>query len=72
MAKKNKTDGGGSDRPDRHKHRLVGLRLSGPMREAAEGLARRERRTLAAMCKLLVEEALIARGVIEGPEEGGD
>jgi hypothetical protein len=70
MAKKKDTGNGGG--ADRHKHRLVGLRLSGPVREAAERLARRVRRTLAAMCRLLVEEGLVARGLIEPQGESED
>jgi hypothetical protein len=65
MAKKKQTDGGA----DRHKHRLVGLRLGPGVREAAEGLARRERRSLAQTCAILIEEGLTARGLWSPPAE---
>jgi hypothetical protein len=59
MAKK-KTDPGGAG--DRHRHTAVGLRLPPELRATVESLAREERRSLAQMCAILVEEGLAARG----------
>ena len=47
--------------PSGHKHRLVGLRLEESVREAVQALATAERRSLAQMCAILVEEAMAAR-----------
>jgi hypothetical protein len=71
MAKKRKSEGAGAA-SDRHLHRMVGLRLPASVREAAERVARRERRSLAQLCGILVEEALQARGEWQPPEEGRD
>jgi hypothetical protein len=54
MARKKRTDSG-------HKHKLVGLRLPEAVRLQVKALADAERRSLAQMCAILVEEALQAR-----------
>jgi hypothetical protein len=45
----------------RHKHKAIGLRLDDSKRQEVEALAASERRSLAMMCQILVEEALAAR-----------
>jgi hypothetical protein len=45
----------------RHKYSPIGLRLNDERRQQAEALAKAERRSLAQMCMILVEEALDAR-----------
>jgi type II secretory pathway component PulM len=72
MAKKAKQNEGGSGpeeegRQGRNKHKLVGLRLPKPIRSVVEGLAKRERRSVAQMSAILVEEALTARGLWTPP-----
>jgi hypothetical protein len=44
-----------------HKHKLVGLRLPEAVRQEVQALAIAERRSLAMMSTILIEEALAAR-----------
>ena len=44
-----------------HKYRLVGLRLPEEVRQEVQDRADGERRSLAQMCAILIEEALQAR-----------
>ena len=44
-----------------HKHKAIGLRLDDIRRQQVEELATAERRSLAQMCAILIEEALEAR-----------
>jgi hypothetical protein len=63
MAKKQGSD---SARPSAHRNKLVGLRLEADIREQAQNMATTERRSLALMCAILVEEALAARQQQQG------
>jgi hypothetical protein len=54
MAKKRPKDGG-------HKHKLVGLRLEESFKLKIQAMADAERRSLASMCAILIEEAFQAR-----------
>lgn len=56
MAKKQSTS-----RPAGNKYKLIGLRLVDDVREQVEEMATGERRPVAQMCAILVEEALAAR-----------
>jgi hypothetical protein len=47
--------------PAGNRYKLVGLRLNDALRQAAQDLATAERRSLAQMCSILIEEALQAR-----------
>jgi hypothetical protein len=56
MAKKKHTT-----RPAGNKYKLIGLRLEDSKRQAVQDMATAERRSLAMMCAILIEEALEAR-----------
>jgi hypothetical protein len=60
MARKKKVESGVDS--SGHKHRLVGLRLEESVRDKVKALAVAERRSLAMMCVILIEEAMKARG----------
>jgi hypothetical protein len=45
----------------RHKFKPIGLRLDDRWRDKAQALADAERRSLAQMCQILVEEAITTR-----------
>jgi hypothetical protein len=68
MARKKKDKDSPSQTPNRHKYQLVGLRLPDDLREAIQELADKQRRSLAQMCWILVEEAMAARNLWEPPE----
>lgn len=48
---------------DGHKNQVVSIRPEPQMRDVIEQLAKKERRKLSPMILLLVEEALVARGL---------
>ncbi len=52
----------GESRAGVHKHKLIGLRLDDARRQQVQDMATGERRSLAQMCAILIEEALEARG----------
>jgi hypothetical protein len=56
MAKKKDTS-----RRAGNKHKLIGLRLEESKRQEVQDMATAERRSLAMMCAILIEEALAAR-----------
>jgi hypothetical protein len=79
MAKKKKPKGdqGEGDRSaDRHRLSMMAFRPPADVRAAIEGLASRERRSVAQVLQFLVEEALQARGLWQpadaGEENGGE
>lgn len=49
-------------RPSGNKYKLIGLRLEDSKRQQVQEMATAERRSLAMMCAILIEEALAARG----------
>jgi hypothetical protein len=49
------------DSTSRHKYKAIGLRLDEAKRQEVTDMALAERRSLAQMCAILVEEALEAR-----------
>lgn len=51
----------GTNRPAGNKHKLIGLRLEEGKRQEVQDMATKERRSLAMMCAILIEEALEAR-----------
>lgn len=62
MARKKKTDKASQTPPDRHKNTVFSLRPSPELRGVIEAEAAAERRSLAQMAEILLEEALAARG----------
>lgn len=66
MAKKK---GGQSESEgDRHRHAIMAFRPGDALREAVTTLAKSERRSVAQVVQILVEEALAARGLWSGEE----
>ncbi len=68
MAKRKKIDRDGAN--DRHANRMLGVRPSAEMREVIETLAAKERRKPTSMALLLIEDALIARGLWPASVDG--
>lgn len=58
---------------DRHRHAIMSFRPPDDLRQAVVDLAVAERRSVAQVVQILVEEAMQARGLWEPPagEEGG-
>jgi hypothetical protein len=54
---------------DRHRHRLIGLRLPASVRAVVKKLADKERRSVSQMCAILIEDGLRGRDLWP---DGGD
>lgn len=68
MAKKKPKD----EAADRHRHKVIGVRPPEDLRIVLEDLATKDRRPVATMCVILLEEALQARGLWPTSDVEGD